>query len=273
MEISIKNLSYVEKKSSSEKKYLKDINVDINKGTITGFLGDKITILGKLLNLEKKPSNGEIKINNISIKKNTKVSVYSELRKKIGFLKEENDYLFTETTVKEFIENILSNKGFKSNVKKRVLDSLRIVGLNDSYIDRNPNKLSYIEKKKILLASILSYNPDIIILENFNNGLSFREKESYKKLFLKLKSKLSKTIILLGNDVSFYFDLVDKLLVINNTNLVYEGNNKSFYDNELYNYVEMPKIVEFTNYVNDKGHSILQYTDFKELIKEIYRKV
>ena len=35
----------------------------------------------------------------------------------------------------------------------------------------------------------------------------------------------------------------------------------------------MPKIVEFTKYAQEQGHSILEYTDLKELIKELYRKV
>ena len=35
----------------------------------------------------------------------------------------------------------------------------------------------------------------------------------------------------------------------------------------------MPKIVEFTKYVQEQGHNILEYVDIKELIKEIYRNV
>ena len=36
-------------------------------------------------------------------------------------------------------------------------------------------------------------------------------------------------------------------------------------------YVEMPKIVEFTKYAQECGHNILEYTDIKELLKELYR--
>ena len=36
---------------------------------------------------------------------------------------------------------------------------------------------------------------------------------------------------------------------------------------------EMPKIIEFTKYAQECGHSILEYTDIKELIKELYRNV
>jgi len=69
------------------------------------------------------------------------------------------------------------------------------------------------------------------------------------------------------------FDLVDKIHVINNGKLVISGGKEIFYDNDLYKYVEMPKIVEFTKYTQDCGHNILEYTDIKELIKELYRNV
>ena len=69
------------------------------------------------------------------------------------------------------------------------------------------------------------------------------------------------------------FDIVDKLYVINKGELVFSGGKELYYDDKLYKYIEMPKIVEFTKYANECGHNILEYTDIKELIKELYRNV
>ena len=41
---------------------------------------------------------------------------------------------------------------------------------------------------------------------------------------------------------------------------------------KLYKYVDVPKIVEFTNFLHSEKHYINKYTDFKELIKELYRR-
>lgn len=119
----------------------------------------------------------------------------------------------------------------------------------------------------------MSYNPEVLILENFEKGLIFREREYFRKLFLKLKNKFKKTIILIGTDLTFLFDIVDKVYVINKGKLVLSGDKDIFYEDKLYKYVEMPKIVEFTKYVHQNGHDILEYTDIKELIKELYRNV
>ena len=274
MEIVFNKLCYVENpKSSSEKKYLEDINLVIKEGSIVGFLNDDLSIIGKLIMAIKRPTKGELRIDDMVIKRTSHVNNVNELRKKIGFVYTSNNE-FIGKTVKEEIKQTMKNYGYKaSNVTKHIVDSLKIVGIGEEYLDRDPNTLSYTEKKKIMLASAMSYNPSVLILEDFDKGLLFKEREYFRKLFLKLKNKFNKTIILITKDLTAMFDLVDKMHVIHKGKLVISGGKEIFYDNKLYKYVEMPKIVEFTKYAQECGHSILEYTDIKELIKEFYRNV
>ena len=274
MEIVFNKLCYVENpKSSSEKKYLEDINLVIKEGSIVGFLNDDLSIIGKLIMAIKRPTKGELRIDDMVIKRTSHVNNVNELRKKIGFVYTSNNE-FIGKTVKEEIKQTMKNYGYKaSNVTKHIVDSLKIVGIGEEYLDRDPNTLSYTEKKKIMLASAMSYNPSVLVLEDFDKGLLFKEREYFRKLFLKLKNKFNKTIILITKDLTAMFDLVDKMHVIHKGKLVISGGKEIFYDNKLYKYVEMPKIVEFTKYAQECGHSILEYTDIKELIKELYRNV
>jgi energy-coupling factor transporter ATP-binding protein EcfA2 len=274
MEIIFNKLTYIENKnSSSEKKYLEDINLIINQGSIVGFLNEDLSIIAKLIMAIKRPSKGELKIDDVVIKRTSHINNVNELRKKIGFVYSSNNE-FIGNTVKEEIKLTMKNYNHRvKNVSKHVSDSLRIVGLSDDFLDRNPNTLSFIEKKKVMLACAMSYNPTTLVLEDFEKGMIFREREYFKKLFLKLKNKFNKTIIIISNDLTFMFDLVDKVYLINNGKLVMSGNKDIYYDDKLYEYVEMPKIVEFTKYVQYNNHHILEYTDIKELIKELYRNV
>ena len=274
MEIVFNKLCYVENpKSSSEKKYLEDINLVIKQGSIVGFLNDDLSIIGKLIMAIKRPTKGELRIDDMIIKRTSHVTNVNELRKKVGFVYTSSDE-FIGKTVKEEIKQTMKNFGYKaSNVTKHVVDSLKIVGISEDYLDRDPNTLSYTEKKKLKLASAMSYNPSVLVLEDFDKGLLFKEREYFRKLFLKLKNKFNKTIILITKDLTAMFDLVDKMHVINKGKLVISGGKEIFYDNKLYKYVEMPKIVEFTKYAQECGHNILEYTDIKELIKELYRNV
>ena len=274
MEIVFNKLCYVENpKSSSEKKYLEDINLVIKEGSIVGFLNDDLSIIGKLIMAIKRPTKGELRIDDMVIKRTSHVNNVNELRKKIGFVYTSNNE-FIGKTVKEEIKQTMKNYGYKaSNVTKHIVDSLKIVGIGEEYLDRDPNTLSFTEKKKVMLASAMSYNPSVLVLEDFDKGLLFKEREYFRKLFLKLKNKFNKTIILITKDLTAMFDLVDKMHVIHKGKLVISGGKEIFYDNKLYKYVEMPKIVEFTKYAQECGHSILEYTDIKELIKELYRNV
>lgn len=274
MEIVFNKLCYIENpKSSSERKYLDDVNLVIKQGSIVGFLNDDLNIIGKLIMAIKRPTKGELRIDDMVIKRTSHISNVSELRKKIGFVCASNNE-FIGKTVKEEIKQTMKNFGYKAtNITKHVVDSLKIVGIGEEYLERDPNTLSYTEKKKVMLASAMSYNPSVLILEDFDKGLLFKEREYFRKLFLKLKNKFNKTIIVISKDLTAMFDLVDKMHVINKGKLVISGGKEIFYDNKLYKYVEMPKIVEFTKYAQECGHNILEYTDIKELIKELYRNV
>lgn len=274
MEIIFNKLSYVENKNSlSEKNYLDDVSLIIQKSSIVGILNEDLSVIGKLIMAIKRPTKGELKIDDITIKRTSHISNVNVLRKKIGFVYTSNNEFLTNI-VRDEIKNTMKNYGYKaSNVTKHIVDSLKIVGLTEDYLDREISTLSYIEKKKVMLACVICYNPSVIIIENFEKGLIFREREYFKKLFLKLKNKFNKTIILLGTDLTFWFELVDKVYVINKGKLVLSGGNEIYYDNKLYRYIELPKIIEFTKYVQDCGYNILEYTDIKELIKELYRNV
>ena len=274
MEIIFNQLSYIEnKKTASEKKYFEDVNLLISSSSIVGIKMDYSDIIGELLMVLKRPSKGEIKIDEIVIKRTTHVNNVNGLRRKIGIVPFENN-VYLKRSVKEEIKNAMANYGYKTrNITKHIADSLMIVGLDDSYLTRDPNTLSYVEKKKVNLALAMSYNPEVLVIESFDKGLTFREREYFRKLFIRLKNKYKKTIILVNCEIPFMFDIVDNLYVINKGKLVVSGNKDVFYEDKLYKYVEMPKIVEFIKYVNNKGHDILEYTDIKELIKGLYRDV
>ncbi|MBQ4030400.1 MAG: ATP-binding cassette domain-containing protein [Bacilli bacterium] len=274
MEIIFNQLSYIEnKKTSSEKRYFDEVNMIINSSSIVGIKMDYSDIIGELLMIIKRPTKGEIKIGDIIVKRTTHVNNINVLRRKFGIVPFENN-VYLKKTVKDEIKNAMSNYGYKTkNISKHISDSLMIVGLDDSYLSREPNTLSYVEKKKVNLALAMSYNPEVLVIESFDKGLTFREREYFRKLFLKLKNKYNKTVILVNSELTFMFDVVDKLFVINKGRLVFSGDKDIFYEDKLYKYVEMPKIVEFIKYANLNGHNILEYTDIKELIKGLYRDV
>lgn len=274
MEIVLSKFSYIENKSSSiEKKYFESVDIKIEEGKIVSFVNDDLSILGKLLLVIKRPSSGVIRFDSIRVSRSSHIHNSKALRRRMGYLNMDTEVMFLEPTVKKEITEVLKGYDFKGKeVEKRIIDSLKLAGLNESYLDRNPNELSFVEQKKVRFACIMSYNPEVLILNDFEKGLSYKERDYFRKLFIKLKTKYNKTIVLLSRKVEFLFDFVDKVYVINKGKVVLEGGQEIFYDNKLYKYVDVPKIVEFTNFLHSEKHDINKYTDFKELIKELYRR-
>ena len=236
MEIIFNKLEYIENKSSSlQKIYLNELSLIIESGSIVSFIGDDLSIIGKLITVLKKPTKGEIKIDDVVIKRTTHINNVKYLRKNIGFVYCTSEKKFLCKTVKSEIEKVMKNYEYRpKNVSKHSVDSLKMVGLSADYLDLNPEDLSTTEQNKVLLACVLSYNPQILILDYFLKGMSYKDKEYFKKIFLKLKNKFDKTIIVLDNDISNTFDFVEKNYIIYHGKLKISGGREIYYNDNLY---------------------------------------
>lgn len=249
---------------------LNDISFNVNKGEILGVITNSKEDLLSLLLMHKKPNYGVIKYNSFEFNNDSNI-LLNEIKDKIGIVKNYTEKNFLTDTVREELE-IFINSEVKDKQKK-YKDALKLVNLSSTIIEKNPNTLSAIQKSKLSLACTLLSNPSLLILDNIEFGMNYGEVKVLKKLLTKLKERYKKTLIVISNNIDFYFNFVDKYLVINNGKKVLEGTKNDFYNEKLYNYTTKPLIVDFIKYVNKKGHHIEEYTDIKELIKGIYRDV
>ena len=131
---------------------INNISLKIEKGSILGIIGPngsgKTTLLDIMANLIK-PTYGEIKNNET-----------------IGYLFQNTKSSFFCETVKEEIEMSAITHNYKiKQLNKRVKDVLKILNLKEDILNRNPMTLSNNETKLVGLASILIYNPKILILD------------------------------------------------------------------------------------------------------------
>ena len=147
--------------------------------------------------------------------------------------------------------------------------AFKMVNLDNSILDKEIKERSLDNLLKIDLLTKI--DKEIIIVGNLSKCLNKKDLEYLKKLFLKLVNNYHKKIVVIDNDVNAFFDLVKIVLVLKDKQIVYETNN--FYDDKLYQYCKMPKIVEFIKYINRDNKRLEEVTDIYELIKDIYRSV
>ncbi len=202
IKIEIKNLNF----SYDEEKYvLKNINLKIYENETVCIIGEngsgKTTLLLCIAGLLK--YEGEVKIDGEIFNEN--------LRKKMGFLFENPDDALFMPRVFDDIAFGPKNFGFEEErIKEIVKESLEKVGL-PGFEERVPHHLSFGEKKRIALASIISYSPEILLLDEPTLALSPVSKEN----FLKLIKSIRATKIIATHDLEVAVETGDRVVLLN----------------------------------------------------------
>ncbi|OFX20185.1 MAG: bacitracin ABC transporter ATP-binding protein [Bacteroidetes bacterium GWA2_31_9b] len=152
-------------KHYSDVKAVSEINLNVRKGEIYGFLGlngaGKTTTIRMLLGLIH-PTSGEAYILNEKVHAN-----HNELFKKIGSLVE-IPYSYPNLTVRENLEIVRRLRFIKDkNAVNNVIEKLKL----DQYANRKSKNLSLGNAQRLGLAYALIHNPEILILDEPTNGL------------------------------------------------------------------------------------------------------
>ena len=279
MEIEFNNVSFIINKGTPlEKTILDDVSFKLEKGkihTILGASNSGKTAIADLINALIVPNSGSVRVVKF-INDGRRIKDIIELRFQTGYVFKYPFDMFFNKTVKKEIE--FGMKYFKYKLDKlevRAIDSLKLVGLDESYLNMNPLNLTVVDAKKVALACAIIYNPKVLILDEFTTGLSYTDKKELTSLLKMLKNKYNKTIILLTKDTDYAYPISDTVHILKLTKLIKSGDKELFRDTKLLksNNLEVPKIVSFIEKCNKKGHDISQYTNIHDLIKGVYRDV
>lgn len=280
MEIKFNEVCFsYEKVNYMKKEVLNNINLQLMEGKINGIIGPSgsgKTTMAEIMVSLLLPNSGNVKIGNFVI--NNKKNNLDKIHFEIGLLFQFPEDQIFNTTVKEELEYSLKIFNYKTKkLDKQVNDALIMVGLDESYLEKNPFKLSNSEKRKIALASILIINPSIIILDEPTIGLDSDSKNNLIKLLRTLKNRYNKTIIIITHDTDMLHKIVDYICVLYDKKIVLSGDKyEVFKQVKLLNKygIKVPKVIEFSDKVLNKKNIKIGYRDeINDLIKDIYRYV
>jgi len=279
MEIKFNDVSFsYHEKLKSKRQALTNVNIKIKKSKINGIIGRSgsgKTTLVELINALLIPTTGNVKVDDFTIKKGKKIINVNNLRVNIGLVFQIPEEQFFNLKVKDEINFGMNYFNVKTEeIEKRCIDSLKMVGLDESYLERETFKLSSGEMRKVAIASILAFNPKVVILDEPTIGLDSLSKKNLISLIRKLKTRYHKTVIIITHDVDLLHQISDHIFVLDNGKVVLEGNKYDVFTNdELYNYgLVPPKIIQFEKLVQKRKNIKLGYRDdINDLIKDIYR--
>lgn len=215
-------------KKYSKVQILNNVNISFNENEITFLMGQngsgKTTLIKCMMGLEN--FSGTITLDNKNISKEGErcLAIWDDCP------------FYTEISGLKNLYILGEGKCSKKQIQKYAARYLDLDKLK-----RKVKTYSYGQKKKLALSLVCILEPKVIIMDEISNGLDYETMMMLKKELLEMAR--TKIIILTGHQFSFYNDIIDKLLLIKEKNIVeVEGDFKSglnsledIYEKELYN--------------------------------------
>lgn len=269
--------------SYSKKTYkaIQDISLKIDRENefiaLIGHTGSGKSTLAKHMNALLFPTSGTVTINDavITSKRDKKIS-YNAIRKSVGLVFQFPEYqLFEETVEKDIMFGPLNFHVGLEQAKMLAKESIHLVGLDESYLQRNPFNLSGGEKKRVSIAGILALEPDILVLDEPTSGLDPEGKHTLMNLFKNIHEQTKKSIIVITHDMDLVYQYFNRVIVLKDGQLSYDGDPERLFRSPLLqeNHLDLPNTIKTLSYLNktlNLSFDIYQRTA-EDVVNEIKR--
>ena len=223
----VDNLSFAYEKNNQ---ILDDVNFTINKGEVVSIVGPNgagKSSLAKLLCGFLRPTAGQIILNNIDT---INLSI-KEIAENIGYVLQNPNAMISKTNVKEEVGFGLKLRGASDEkIEEECEKILKICGL---YPFRNwpISALSYGQKRRVTIASILILNPQVIILDEPTAGQDYRHYTEIMEFIQKLNQEYKLTILMISHDMHLIQEYTQRTLVFADGTLLADTSPKALFSN------------------------------------------
>lgn len=235
MSIKFQHVSYVYSPNTNlEKVGLDDVNFELKEKqiiAIIGHTGSGKSTLMQHLNALLKPTKGQITIANQTITPETSNKNLKELRKRVGLVFQFPETQLFENTVLDDIA--FGPKNFGASEKKAKLlakEWLTKVGLPKEVGNRSPFDLSGGQMRRVAIAGVMAFQPDILCLDEPAAGLDPKAKKEMMQLFVNYQ-KAGHTVILVTHDMNDVANYADDVLVLEQGKLLKHGSPSEVFAN------------------------------------------
>ena len=260
--LSVKNLKYEYSKGTPfQIGALKGVSVDFESGEIVGVIGHtgsgKSTLLQHLNGLLK-PESGEVFFQDENIwssKENVR-----KCRFGVGLCFQYPEHQLFESTVYEDIAFGPKNMGLSENeIKERVLESIKFVGLTEDYLEKSPFDLSGGEKRRVAIAGVISMKPKVLVLDEPTAGLDPVGKNDLLDLIKHYNKTTGSTVIFVSHNMDDVALVADRVLVLSEGNIVMSGTVEEVYsrgDELLKLGLDVPEITRVLLKLKENGYDV-----------------
>ncbi len=208
-------------------KALKEISFSIEKGESVAILGPngagKTTLILHLNGILGKLT-GEIEVDGLEYS----TANIAKIRKTVGVVfQDPDDQLFMPTVLEDVMFGP-KNFGYSNEEsEKNAIEALKMVGM-DNFQDRAPHHLSFGQKRKVAIATVLASKPKLLVLDEPASNLD----PASRRDLIKILMNLNISIILVTHDLPMALEICDRSLVLNEGMIKEDSLTKNILKNE-----------------------------------------
>lgn len=216
--IRTENLTYTYSQGTPfEKTAVKNVDIEIEEGELVGIIGHtgsgKSTLIQHLNGLIK-PTSGKIFIDGVDI--HDKDVKLRDIRFKVGLVFQYPEYQIFEETVYKDIAFGPTNMGLdEGEIDKRVRETVKLVGIDDSLLNKSPFELSGGQKRRVAIAGVMAMRPKVLILDEPTAGLDPRGREMILGQIKHYHEETGSTVLLVSHSMEDVARFAQKILVMN----------------------------------------------------------
>lgn len=241
--IEIKNISKTFHQKKQAFKALDQVSLNIDKGDIVGIIGfsgaGKSTLI-RTVNLLERPDEGQVIINGKDFTRLSSKQLAEE-RKKIGMIFQHFNLLSSRTVFDNVALPLELDHISKDQIKKKVNELLKIVGLEDKANDY-PKSLSGGQKQRVAIARALANDPHLLLCDEATSALDPVTTQSILQLLRDINQRLGITILLITHEMEVIKAVCNHVAVIDKGKLLAKGTLSEIISNR-----ENPVIQQFIN--------------------------
>jgi cobalt/nickel transport system ATP-binding protein len=195
-----------------------DVDLDIARGERVALLGPNgagKTTLILHLNGVLAAQRGSVTVTDLPVEKGN----LKEIRRRVGLVFQDPDDQLFMSSVREDVAFGPANAGLEGErIEEVVMDALRAVGM-DAYADRPPHHLSFGQRRRVAIATVLAMDPEILVLDEPSSNLD----PAGRREIAEILTSLDLTMLMVTHDLPYALELCERAVVMNEGAMVADG--------------------------------------------------
>jgi len=249
---------------------IKGVTLQVKRGEMLAIIGrngsGKSTLMSLTVGLNK-PWKGKARVMGLDVS----TTPTRKLVEHVGYVFQNPDHQLFTNTVEEELAFGPRNYGLpEEEIKRRVEEALKLLELEE-FRKAHPHALSRGQRRRLAVASILTMEPEILVLDEPTTGQDWGHSTMLMNIARKLNREKGVTVIFITHDMRLVAEYADRVVLLENGKVRMMGTPRQVFNNpEIYDYnILPPYITQLSHRLFEDRPPVLRVEEFLEGLRKL----